>query len=249
MAKSGANAKFEKGNEVSGPASLILDFIENSVLWQRRDCPFKAHVEHGHAKVVLMAGPNASGKSFLAECALSWASAHAETKPMRVSIRERTGSGSGEMSGMRRAMMFGDEQAHSTGAVSGGVVRRAFSSVEGWSKQGLKTFVLLDEPEIGLSEGFGFGMGDLIGREALKMDPSAFGVIVVSHSRALGRGLAKGLGAAPSFVSTGGRLSFKDWCQREEQMSADELLALSERDLSGFRCVTKILDAMKSKNR
>lgn len=249
MAKGALKKAKEKVQGLVGPGALMVDFIENSVLWRREDCPFKAYVEHGHERVVLVAGPNASGKSFLATCVQSWGSGHAGTRSMSVSIRERTGSGTHEMADMRRAMMFGSEEKHSTGAVSASVVQRAFGSVESWSKDGIKTLLLLDEPEMGLSEGFGYGMGELIGREAAKLHQAAFGVIVVSHSRALGKGLAKGLGAQPSFASTGEALSFKDWCAREEQMSADQLVELGSKDLSGFRCVNAMLEAMKSKKR
>lgn len=251
MAATAERPKRSKGNskasEVKGPAALVEDFIRNSELWKREECPFRASIVAGHPRVAMLAGPNASGKSFLAECAMSWGRQWWDTRSMSVSIRERTGSGSGDMSGMRRAMMFGNEELHSTGAVSARVVKSAFDNVESWSKEGLKTLLLLDEPEIGLSEGFCFGMGELIGTLVHVMHTGACGVIVISHSRALGKGLQEAMGVKPSFISTGSAMSFEEWTKSEERLSAEDLLNLREKDMSGFRQVRKMLDGTRKK--
>jgi hypothetical protein len=230
-----------------GPAAVVEDFVRHSGMWNQKACPFKATIASGHRRVALLAGPNASGKSFLAECALSWGREWCGTRSMKVSIRERTGSGGGDMSGMRRAMMFGNEELHSTGAVSARVVRSAFSNLETWSKEGIKTILLLDEPEIGLSEGFCYGMGELIGQAVRSMHEGACGVIVVSHSRALAKGLQEALGERPSFISMGEAMSFDQWVETEARLSADALIALGEKDAAGFKGVRKLLDVLRKK--
>lgn len=230
-----------------GPAAVVEDFVKHSGLWTQKDCPFTASIAAGHPRVAMLAGPNASGKSFLAECALSWGREWCGTRSMKVSIRERTGAGSGEMSGMRRAMMFGSEELHSTGAVSAKVVQSAFSNVESWSQEGLKTLLLLDEPEIGLAEGFCFGMGELIGKAVLSMHEGACGVIVVSHSRALAKGLHEALGESPSFISMGDALSFDEWVRTEARHSAADLIALGKKDTDGFQKVRQLLDGVRKK--
>lgn len=232
-----------------GPLGVIEDFLTNSEMWGEEACPFDAWVKKGHQRVALIAGPNASGKSFLAECAMSWGKQWCGTRSMSVSIRERTGSGSGDMSGLKRTMMFGSEEDHSTGAVSARVVRTGFSSVENWCKEIGGTILLLDEPELGLSEGFCYAMGELIGREVLKMNARACGVVVISHSKALAQGLADGLGEAPSFVSTGGAMSFEQWLKRQERFSADDLIALGDKDREGFLGVRSMLEGLRSKKK
>ena len=70
------------------------------------------------------------------------------------SIRERTRAGLGDMAGMRRTMVFRNEAEQSTGAPSVGVIGPAFNNLPNRAGEGYRTMLVLDEPELGRSEGY-----------------------------------------------------------------------------------------------
>jgi hypothetical protein len=140
------------------------------------------------SRLWVVAGDNASGKSLVVRAAASCAKRHGAS-PMTLSIRERTGAGDGEMNSFRRALMYGEEQEQSTGALSTKMVRKAFHNLEGWVTDGTSGLLVLDEPELGLSEGYAGAMGEYIAVLTQDMSKSVAGVILVSHSSSLLRRL------------------------------------------------------------
>lgn len=224
--------------------ALVEDFLANGPLWQMKGWPFKAHVEKGRESVLLIAGPNASGKSILGELVTAWGAMQYGLSLLRVSMRERTGSGSSyEMSFMRRAM-FGREDQHSTGSVSAQAVQRALRTVCAKAQDAAKPaypILLLDEPEIGLADGYSRALGELIGSQARELPRRAAGVVVITHNKALAAGVKEGLGGAPTFVSMKKKLTMDEWLAGDERVTVEELLALEETDTKLNAEVEKLL--------
>jgi hypothetical protein len=211
------------------------------MMWLHESLPFRAHLAPGYPKLVFMAGPNATGKSFLARIVQGFGRAHHKTAPINVSMTERTGSGLSDMAGMRRAFMFGDESEHSTGTTSTKTVDTAMRTANSYVKDGKSPLLVLDEPEIGLSEGYEYAMGVFIAQKTLELPDTICGVLVVSHSKALARGLCDGLGQEPSFVHTGAEaLPLQGWLNATERFSVEELLALPKKDHEGWRAVAAV---------
>jgi len=208
---------------------LVRFMCEESVAFDEETSPFRARMQAGDARLVVVVGQNASGKSIMHKMVAGIAHAHG-IEPISLSIRERTGSNESPGS-MRRQFMYGSEHLDSTGNTTLRTTMKAFDTLE---KRTAAAMVLLDEPEQGLSEGFAHAFGELIGRRAATPGPVACGTMVISHSRALVRGLRAGLGSPPGFVVTGdGPDTMDEWLNADETRTVDELLALA--DLSSER--------------
>jgi len=242
-----ADAPAQPAGFPGGMTAFASDFAARSPLWTCGECPFQFDVADGHARTLLIGGENATGKSVLAEALLRWAKEKFGCAPMKVTIRERTGAGTYEMAAMRRQMMFGSEEKHSTGSVSAAVVGRAFLNMNNWAEQGVKPLLLLDEPELGLSEGFSHAMGEWIGQQIGCLSGKAFGVIVVSHSKRLGKGLALGLSERPAFAQMDSvQASFEQWLRDSQPRTVDDLLALDRLDAYGHRKMVEMIKAVRS---
>lgn len=201
--------------------ALIRDVLEDTLFWTDPDCPFKATLYEGDPRVTLIVGENASGKSLLFRFIATVAQREHDLLPVTISIRERVGGGA-EMGGLRRAFMFGDEAEQSTGATSTNVLNGGFHNA-GREKPGI---LMLDEPEIGLSDGYAMAMGELIGGRVRARETAADfrGLIVVTHSRNLACGVQRGLMEVPTFVCMGDQPApLRDWMAAPEVRSVTDL--------------------------
>lgn len=116
---------------------------EESAAFTDERSPFDASFIEGDPRVLLITGANASGKSLAFRMVAQLADSHG-IYAITLSIRERTGDGTFEMSRMRRAFIYGTESTSSTGAVSARVVQAGFHNADGD-----KPAILgLDEPEL-----------------------------------------------------------------------------------------------------
>lgn len=209
-----------------------------SALFANDDCPFAVHVAPGAPKLVVVTGENASGKSLLFRVLTAKVNM-AGALPVTLSIRERSGSGTGEMARFRQSMVFGDETDQSTGAASVRAVTAAFQNLD--REQG--SVLGLDEPELGLSDGYARALGEYIGEQARTLPRTCSGAVVVTHSRSLVDGLVRAYGKRPTFVSTGvdAPRTIADWVATPEVRTLEELLALPETNLDRFRWAAQVL--------
>lgn len=206
----------------------IARFVsEESLMFGDERSPFQSQVYYpAESRVCLIVGENASGKSVFFQIMAARARQAHKLLPVTISIRERTGAGSYEMSGMRRTMMFGDESQQSTGATSFSVIQSGFLNA---TKPDTPALLLLDEPEMGLSDGYARALGHYIGREALAAPDSLAGVVVVSHSRVLVEGMCMMAGISPVFVNLNpSPVPLLDWLEQPEVRSIDDLMTLRE---------------------
>jgi hypothetical protein len=225
------------------PGQILPDLArwtaEESRAFGDEESPFHASVTEGDPRLLLIVGENASGKSLAFRLIAQIANQH-KVLPVTISIRERTGGGSGGHESMRRTFMYGDEHEKSTGANSARVVETGFHNLERDSA----AILGLDEPEIGLSDGYAEALGEFIGARAASAAGKSCGVMVVTHSRRLARGLVRGLGAAPTFMTmTEEPSGMDDWIAGEETRSVEDLLGLKTLGLERWRAVDKLLKA------
>lgn len=218
----------------------------DNVFFGHKDCPFKGVVHPGDDRVLVITGENAAGKSFLFQLMAAEISRHGITS-VTLSIRERTGAGTMEMSRLRRAFIYGDEEMQSTGATSARVVKSGFHNA-GNENPGI---LMLDEPEMGLSDGYARALGELIGQTARKpeadggMRDQCHGVVVVTHNRALVNGLIEGLRASPTFANLGDTpVDLNDWLKFPDRRTIADLESLqtiaSERRKTTHRIIAEI---------
>ena len=222
--------------DLAGMAHWI---VTESVLINDEGSPFDATITPGDPRLLVIAGENASGKSLLFRVLCAQVR-KAGALPVSLSIRERTGSGSGDMSRMRQVMMYGDESDQSTGAVSVQTVLTGFGNID---RDG-GSILALDEPELGLSDGYAHALGQLIGQRSRTTPDGCGGVVVVTHSRSLVRGIVAEIGAAPTFVHVGSseQLDVDTWLTRPEPRTVEDLLALPEIGRARFRQANQLLN-------
>lgn len=217
--------------------ALIRWVAEESAIFADESSPFRATFVEGDARLTVVVGGNATGKSLFHRLMQSVAAENG-IEAGTVSIRERTGAGETPGS-MRRAFMYGDESVQSTGSASVEVVQKMFRYAD---REAKPVCALLDEPEIGLSDGYAHAFGQLIGQNAASPAKAMCGTIVISHSRRLVRGLIEGLGARPGYVGMIGAPDTIDaWLDQTEEHSIDDLLKLKDLAHERFRAVAGVL--------
>jgi hypothetical protein len=221
-------------------AEIVRFVCEESLMFADERSPFqaKAYYPKHQTPVCVIVGENASGKSVFFQVMAGRARQEHALLPVTISIRERTGAGSYEMSGMRRIMMFGDESQQSTGATSYNVIQSGFHNA---TKPDTPAMLLLDEPEMGLSDGYARALGHYIGREALAAPPSLAGVVVVTHSRPLVDSLCMMAGISPLFVNLNpAPAPLLDWLETDEVRSIDDLKTLREMAIARRHAVANL---------
>lgn len=225
----------------SALAEIVRWTCEESPMFSDERSPFQAKAFYpNETRVCVIVGENASGKSLFFQIMAGIARKQHDLLPVTISIRERTGAGSYEMNGMRRIMMFGDESQQSTGATSYNVIQAGFHNA---SKPDTPAMLMLDEPELGLSEGYARALGHYIGREALAAPDSLAGVVVVTHSRVLVDGLCMMAGISPLFVNLNPTpAAVLDWMEAPEVRSIDDLKQLREIAIERRRMVANIIN-------
>lgn len=204
---------------------------EESLLFATEGSPFDATVHNGDPRLMVVVGENASGKSLFLRILAAKVNL-AGAVPITLSIRERTGAGSSDVSGLRRVMMFGDEAAQSTGATSVTALNAAFGNLD----RPTGTILALDEPELGLSDGYARALGEYIGQQTADALPdTCAGVVVVTHSRSLITGLLTTCGVTPTLVSLGRSATLEQWLADPEVRTVEDLLSLADVGRERFR--------------
>lgn len=197
--------------------------VDDSLLFSTQGSPFVATITEGHPGLMVITGENASGKSLFFRI-LTGRVRGAHGTCVTLSIRERAGATGSDMAGFARLVMFGEEQEHSTGATSITSIRTAFD--HNLDRDG-GTVLGLDEPELGLSEAYAVALGRYIGERALAVPKVCAGVVVVTHSRPLVRGLLDGFGSTPTHVAVGDSpAGVQSWLDTPEVRSVEDLLGL-----------------------
>lgn len=240
-----------KSTAVPTLEALLRDAMDSVVMGE--GAPFSPHFVPGQGKAAVITGPNASGKSLLAQIVA--ARAHQQGMvPASISIRERTGAGLHEMSGMRRMMMFGDEHEQSTGATSLRALEGGFRSIHNYAKE-KPAILILDEPELGLSEDYAAALGTWLAQQAqaLEDQPRLPGILVITHSRPLVRALNDALrasGHSPHLMSMEeAHPSVEAWLAARPVRSVEDLAALRELGHARWLEVIRLLDEAKQTKR
>jgi hypothetical protein len=218
---------------------LIRDVFTQGPFFSGEGAPLKAHLTEGDpaSKVLLIAGANASGKSFgitvLASCL---SGDKPKVEPLQVSMKYRT------KEGMHRCFMFGPlgDQQDSTGSISLGAVRGGLTTAKGRDRP---CWLMLDEPDTGLSEEFTPAMGEYLAIAANEgLGEHCQALVVVSHSRALMKEMADTLTLRPHFVHVDEHpLKLEEWLTSARRRTVAELESLPATSTARFRAINKIL--------
>ena len=216
--------------------TLVARVLTETSVLAHPDCPFSYHLEAGDARVVVLAGDNASGKSLLAQAVAACAYKHHQIEPMVASMATRAGGGMGA------AMVYGSEGHSATNILSVAAARTALTSIPGRLKFHHAALAILDEPDIGLSEGYAQAFGQVLAEHIKALPDANWAVLLITHSRPLVRSLVEHLGVRPTFVHAGPKSTLEHWLTHVPQHSVEELLSLQEQGHVRFRQVRGLMD-------
>lgn len=222
----------------------IVDFLHREhKLFSDKEGVFPFYYENygEKAKIIVVTGDNASGKSFLVKDLRSCAKKVFGIKSIIVSIKERLNPTIDRDTEKRRIFCIQDETGKSTGVSSVEVIKRSLSTLEQWSKED-QFILILDEPETGLAQGYEYALGKYIADNIKNMqdNPNIAGVVIVSHSKSLVKGIYESQNAM-SFIHMGReKLMLNEWINKEDKKTVDELLSLMERGNQQYKEVEEI---------
>lgn len=214
-------------------------FDAEGVLYNGEKTPLRAHLTEGDpdSQVLVMTGSNASGKSFAVKVLAAWLSNEKpKVEAIQVSMKYRTAPG------MHRAFMFGalGDELDSTGSISTGVVNGALKTARG---RDTPCWVMLDEPDTGLSDDFCPAMGEYIAQAVNGgLGKKCQGLVVVTHSKSLVQAMAETLEKKPHFVHLDEQpLTLEGWLASSRRRTVAELVSLPQKSVETYRALNKTL--------
>lgn len=232
-------AKDDKRFKFRGPKSLLDKVLKLAYFEPDEDgetaIPF--HRVDGKGKLLVVAGDNASGKSFFRRIVQGFCQ-HTKTECIAISAEGRRMISHAPW----MTFVYGDEMHESTGVNSTLTVLTGIKTSRGRNNPHV---VFWDEPDLGLSESWAAGIGESICEYASDPPKTARAIVVVTHSRALVERL---LPARPFYLHLGKEPEkapqrLQDWLQRpiEARNPAD----LPDESYRRFKLIQAILDSNK----
>lgn len=154
------------------------------------------------ARVILVTGDNASGKSLLRRM-LNLSFRKLDLEVIHLSQEGRA------QSGIIRAVVYGSEEDEATGAISAHILDTGFK------QKREKPYVLIyDEPEIGMGEEAQMGAGIFLREKLTVLPEKCEGAVIFTHSRLLVEGVKDVPGLR--FVHLGNTYkTVDDWLNRK----------------------------------
>lgn len=223
-------------NQKSSMDELLDDVAENR-LTANAGGPLHVSLTKGapESRLAIMVGDNAGGKSLMVKFLASLLNQQ-KTEPLQVSMRYRT------TAGVQRVFMYGDDSEESTGAVSLHAVEGALRTANGRESP---CWVMLDEPDTGLSDSYCRALGTYLAQHANKLPGKNFeAMVIVTHSKTLVESLLANATHRPHFIAVGEHQAGQTpegWLADTSERSVEDLLGLHKKGMDTWRAVNKIL--------
>ncbi len=222
----------------------LLDKAMDEIIMFEDDFPIQTTItESKSPKIFAVIGDNASGKSFITSNLLGIANNAYKVKGYHIGMKNRTSSS------IESAFIYGEESTQSTGATTLNAVIGGLNNVRNHAENNdSKMLLMLDEPTIGLSIGYEKAMGKYIAKifNEIKDLDNFIGIMIVSHSKTMFEEMEKA-GVEISVMSVGQCLTMKQWREKEEDNTIEELLDLRKKGRDKYNEVSKYIDNL-SKN-
>lgn len=221
--------------------SLLKVFGHSELFGVNSICPCKCEFELDNIidkPFLIITGENASGKSFLCKILDSFLrstkNGEENILPMLIGMNKRSASG------IVRAMMFGSEEDQSTGEISINVIKGALNSSK---KNDDKHLIMLDEPDIGLSEAYIPGLAHLLSEYYQNMSDSMQGFVLVTHNRVLVKHL---MHLNSDTIRFGSEQTTQDWIENgPESKTLEELYELGKTSTTRYSRIHQYLKNQK----
>ena len=189
----------------------------------------------GPTKLLICSGSNATGKSFFGRLISAYCKSprglDGKAECLRVGMEIRA------TEGMHRMFVLqGMESEESTGVNSVHMLKGVLRSAKSREHHNI---VVIDEPDIGLSESYSIAMGEFIAQELTDLSPLTKLVVIISHSRHL---LAPLMDFNPAHVRLGDDLTLDEWMREgPPPKSIKDLLNLPNESRDIWRRISKKL--------
>lgn len=223
------------------PVKVWQEFLEMEKFQEDRERLFPSRLEVGSREdVLVVTGENASGKSLAFLILNNLVRSFGKEDKIDVLVMD-IGMNRRTRSGIERAFMFGDEDLDSTGNIS---IKIMQTGVDNSRNKDRYHYLMLDEPDIGVGEGYHNAIGQFLSDFAVPLPEKCLGLIVATHSRKI---TAKLLDAGASSLRLGSDLrDVRDWVANGDiEKSLDDLTALKTISLERSRGVSKMLNGKK----
>ncbi len=220
------------------PVKVWQEFLDMEKFKHDRERLFPSRLDVGSREdILVVTGENASGKSLAFLILNNLVRSFGKEEKIDVLVMD-IGMGRRTKSGIEKAFMFGDEHLDSTGNISIKVMQ---TGVENSRSKDTYHYLMLDEPDIGVGEGYHSAIGQFLSEFASTLPEKCLGLIVATHSRKI---TAKLLDAGASSLRLGSDLrEVREWVEHGDiEKSLDELTALKSISLERFRGVSKMLN-------
>lgn len=213
------------------PIKAIHDADGSYLFGDGSPCPVL--VEPGALqRVWVISGENAGGKSLFCRALQGMVrnrskDAKTPVEVMRVGMDMRT------TSGIQRAIMFGDENDDSTGKISISCLLSGMNTARGRENP---HWLILDEPDIGVGEGYRRAIGELFADFGQDLPANTLGFMVVTHAREIAEPM---VAAGASSVRVGPDLRpVAEWLAAGDlPKTREDLEALAATALGRFRAI------------
>jgi Fe-S cluster assembly ATPase SufC len=219
------------------PVDIWEDFIDLEDFREQAREIIPSSLEVGERRdILVVTGENASGKSLAFMIINQLGRSFAKQDDVNLEVMD-IGMGRRTRSGMEKGFMFGDESTDSTGNISLRVMQTAVSNSR--SRERFH-FLMLDEPDIGVGEGYHNAIGRYLADYASELPDKCLGLVVATHSRRIAERL---LEAGASSVRLGSDLRpVRDWIRDGDvEKTVDDLIGLKDVSLERFRAVVAML--------
>lgn len=200
--------------------------------------------EGTNPRALLITGENAGGKSLAVAILRQVSSELAEIEGGNLEVMD-IGMNRRVAAGIERSFIFGHEATESTGNVS---IRTAIRGIENSRERKHPHWLILDEPDIGVGDGYHQAIGQYFADFAKTLHTACMGFAVVTHSREIAREI---LAAGASSLRVGPDLRpVREWLEHGDRpKSIEDLLALQVEARNTKSKVTRLFELLKAERR
>lgn len=187
-----------------------------------------------NAKVAIVYGDNAAGKSFIGKLVETVARSQ-NIHCMSAAVRNRTSSG------VAKAMVFGDEETQSTGQTSLSVMQLALKTANNDDKDCLIT---LDEPDIGLSRKYSKALGKYLASQANSLPENKM-FIVITHNIDMLQSYLDDLSVPFLTLGVNTDKTLSEWMSDDTDALLGDFEKLNDIALQRWRAIELTLEKLK----
>jgi DNA repair ATPase RecN len=211
---------------------------------EKRDVLPSLFEEGTNPRALVITGENAGGKSLAVAILRQLSAELAKLEDGKLEVMD-IGMNRRVAAGIERSFIFGHEATESTGNVS---IRTAIRGIENSRARDQPHWLILDEPDIGVGDGYHQAIGQYFADFAKTLHPACMGFAVVTHSREIAREI---VAAGASSLRVGPDLRpVHEWLEHgDRHKSIEDLLALRVEALNTKSKVTRLFELLKAERK